>query len=130
MAIDLKLHNQFFYCKISARPFMLSLHFEVIFLPTADPHFSFPPGCSYPAISRCADNQDKKCEIHSKKVILTAMGEKMVYFRNRNKYVPLDPKLSLEADPLSKWGVRHYNSSTYSPKRGSALRRESVSTIH
>ena len=34
-----------------------------------------------------------------------------------------DPqKLSLEADPLSKRGVRLFNSSTYSPKRGSASR--------
>ena len=42
-------------------------------------------------------------------------------------YIPFDPqKLSLEADPLSKWGVRLQNSSTYSPKRGVRLQNSST----
>ena len=40
---------------------------------------------------------------------------------------PLDPqKLPLEADPLSKWGVRLQNSSTYSPKKGVRLQNAST----
>ena len=42
--------------------------------------------------------------------------------RAEGRDIPFDPqKLSLEADPLSKWGVRLQNSSTQSPKKGGPL---------
>ena len=52
--------------------------------------------------------------------------------RMSSRLVPFDPqKLSLEVDPLSKWGVRLQNSSTYSihytaQKRGVRLQNSST----